>query len=121
MKLSNLVVSGKWEGVSARVDEALRDIRAILNGGFRFSDQCVTRTFRWNTADAPVRVSVPSGKPPLGLVVLRAVFPPPAAATRVAGGGTIGWSWDGSACAIEEITGLFPGLAYDVTVLVVEG
>lgn len=115
------ITAPAWSpALALMIDGIFRDIRKILNGGFRFRDQAVLRTFRWNTSAAPVRVTVPGDRPPLGLLLVRAVYPPPAPIPRVASGGTVEWFWDGKACAVESITGLAPATAYDVTLLVVE-
>lgn len=127
---SDIIGGGTWSAEIARkIDGMLRDVRAILNGGFRFGDQAQVRTFRWNSASPAAKVTVASDRPPLGLWVIRAarVTDPATAVSGV----HVTWKWNGRECEIVTVgsisTGLGPVSAlalsvdYDVTVLVVEG
>lgn len=117
MKLSSAPISGPWSDALARtVDRALREVREVLNGGLRLADQGTVRAFAWNTTLAPVRVDV-GARPPVGLLVLRAVD----ATGAIVSGAAISWTWDGRTCSVSAIDGLASATNFDVTVFVVEG
>lgn len=117
MKLRAVTVAGQWSEALARtIDGALRDAAAILNGGLVLADQGIVRSFRWNTARAPVSVAIQGGRPPLGLLVLRAR--PSSGAASTVSGCAVTWSWDGRACVVSAIDGLASDTDYEVSALV---
>jgi hypothetical protein len=96
-----------------------RQIRGVLNGGFRFADQARVVSFRFST-QAPVLVQTLLRRPPAGLICL-SMAETRGDRARVVSGAAITWRGSADGIVIETIAGAIPGVDYDVSAAVLEG
>lgn len=105
--------------VARELVQHMREVRQILNGGLRFSDQMRVVTFSWRSTAAPVLLAASIGTPPLAVLVLR-VRNANGSGPMVSGV-SCEWEYAARGLLVSDIGGTTPGTEYEVTVLIVEG
>ena len=123
MRLRDLVIRPRdtWEQVRRELDGHLRDIRAILNGGFAVRDQLrVVRDVVIDTADLPLSFELEHAYRAIGVVLLGAV-PVTNITGRVLSGGSVDWdAQQAGIIRVHACSALAAATRYNATFAVVE-
>lgn len=116
-----VVVPKEWSAEFAReLEEHLRDVTNIVNGGVRLRDQLpsVKTNVRWNSSNAPVVVG-PFQKTIRWVMVLAARQTD--SPGNSAGGIPVKWTMVGSNVHLLELDSTTPGVDYDLDLWFLEG
>lgn len=110
------------DDLPAELEDQERDLRAILNGGFSWSDQAQTKTVVWNDDETPLYVEFNLGTAPVEVRALGCKLVQPSAgdAGSVISGAPVTWSWSADGrVRVTAIGGLTSSTAYHVTLCAV--
>jgi hypothetical protein len=122
MRLRDFIIRPRdsWETIRRELDTHLREVRAILNGGFAVRDQLrIVRDAVIDTAALPLSLEVPDANRAIGVVLLRAT--PVMATGRVISGGDVQWdSQQAGTIRIHACSALAASMRYNATFAVVE-
>lgn len=98
----------------------VREVRAILNGGVRLSDQMRTARFRFLSTQVPILVDASATRPPLALLCLSMRESRGDIATTISGA-AITWRHSRAGIYVEAVDGAVPGVEYEIAIAIVEG
>ena len=98
----------------------IREVRAIVNGGFRFDDQTRVVTARFLSTQAPILLDASTRRPPRALLCLSMAETRGDVATKITGA-AIAWRFSQDGIYIEDIEHTIPGVEYEIAVAIVEG
>lgn len=107
-------------GASRELEQFVREVRTILNGGWRFRDQGQVRSFRWSSTQSSVLVGYQGTAPPLAVIVLSMAQTQASQEVKTSGV-SCSWVYSIGGLLVTDIGTATPGTDYDVTVLIVEG
>lgn len=116
-----ILVPKEWSASFARgLEDFLRDVTTIVNGGGRLRDQfpSVKTNVRWNSANAPVVVG-PFQRAVRWVVVLAARQTD--SPGNSAGGIPVKWTMVGPNVHLMELDSTTPGVDYDLDLWFLEG
>lgn len=119
--LRPITIPKEWtDGFARALDDHLRDILAVVNGGVRLTDQIPTvkTGIRWNSSASPVKVG-PFSRTVRWLVVLAARET--LAPSVITSHPTVRWRQDAGNVELTEIDGLTAGVDYTLDVWFLEG
>lgn len=111
---------GEWKDAIRSLDQFVREVTAVLNGGVRLRDQLAAeiKTFQYTSGTIlPVQTRLSSK--PLTVIALSAVESSGAAYTL--SGGLVHWDWNNGVASIMDVAGLSINTEYVVTLAFVEG
>ncbi|HVK87952.1 MAG TPA: hypothetical protein VM513_27720 [Kofleriaceae bacterium] len=103
------------------VDESLRVVREVLDGGWRWREQVrgVVSTVI-DTDVLPVQVAVPAVVTSPTAVLLLSAVPQRTATGQVISGAAVTWEWRSGALLIHSIDGLSASTRYNAVLAVME-
>lgn len=110
--------AGGWAEAAPLLERILRDIRLVLNGGWRVRDQALVRDVVIDTGQLPLVVDLPPNVHAIGVELVSARLQG-ATDGRVLSGGSISWDAQGG-LRLHSLSALAATTRYDAVIAVME-